>query len=107
MKRIARQGDITFLEVDNAARTNLPLKKEGTEVTVALGEATGHHHTLYSDTPMRFYGDSNAEYIELGEDAVFKHQEHHEFRVPGGTTYKIIREREYDYFERVIARVRD
>lgn len=112
-----RHGDVVLKPVDS-----LPLGKttKHGELTLAYGEVTGHHHTLY---PIRnlvtkeLPRDAGGHYIEeivsdgrrfikLDIDWFLRHQEHHEIKVPAGT-YEIGMEREYDPFQKIMRKVVD
>ncbi len=69
-------------------------------ITLALGEATGHHHDLCVTTadPADWWkqGEGLAEekFIEVSKPAEITHQEHATIRIPAGT-YRVTRQREY------------
>ena len=99
-----RQGDVLLKrisEIDSKA-TVIPDSK-----TVALGEATGHHHTFNGQVLL--YKTSELEepkYVEVKQDAVLEHQEHLSIQVPEGK-YEVIKEQEFNPFTKSISRTRD
>jgi hypothetical protein len=88
-----RQGDCLVI-----ACKEIPSNLKRTKmVTLALGEVTGHSHTIQTDGCVG-YADSEdalAEYIEVkGQSAQLTHQEHSTIEIPIGS-YKIVRQTEY------------
>jgi hypothetical protein len=88
----ARQGDVLIVcsAKSNGKRTKTK------KCTLALGESTGHHHTIESGA-IGFASDevSLAEYIEVEEKlADLEHQEHATIPVPKGN-YEVARQVEY------------
>jgi len=81
-------------------------------LTLAAGEATGHHHTLYPVAAgvivESILDDKGAVYRfrVSGGDAELRHQEHHTLKIVPGV-YEITHEREYDYFENEMKKVVD
>lgn len=102
-KRAFRHGDVWLFEIDEIP-SNL---KEDKTKTLALGEATGHHHKMLDGAiVMKGYNDDI--YVDVQESiAKIIHQEHGEdigdatyrFKdVPKGK-YKAIIKRQYKYGE--------
>jgi len=92
MKRVIyRQGDVLIVPVDEIPSGLKRTKK----VTLALGEVTGHHHTIYGGA-VGFADDENglADYFEVnagsGEGATLTHQEHKNITIPPGKYQKVI-----------------
>ena len=92
-----------------------------TKCTVALGEATGHHHRFETATKgvevtaykqNYFFGNNNpqqCQYIAIeGKDgyATLTHEEHNPVTVPSGY-YKIDIVKEFDHFSQLERRVVD
>ena len=103
--KVIRQGDVLLKPVDKTIGT----KEELTEYTVAHGEQTGHHHTLYplvDGAKINLFTDKDRRFIELSDSWALRHQEHHEITIEPGT-YEIGMEREYDPFERMMKKVID
>ena len=99
MQKIYRQGDVLFVPVASIPSGKRVKRETG---TVALGEATGHHHSLAVEDLQR------AEVLECGDGlfvhvsvdgvringAVFTHQEHGPVTLPPGD-YRVTIQREY------------
>ena len=100
-----RQGDVLLKPVDKTSG----IKQELTEYTVAHGEQTGHHHTLYplvEGSKISLFTDANKRFIELTDSWMLRHQEHREIIITPGI-YEIGMEQEYDPFERIMKKVVD
>ena len=84
-----RQGDVLLKQV-----TELP---EGTRnintTTIALGEATGHHHT-FRNGQVQVLEANAILFAVVAEPSQLTHQEHDTITVPPGT-YEVVRQREY------------
>jgi hypothetical protein len=115
-----RQGDVIFIPTTETPEGGI---KRHNQLTVALGEATGHHHTLYPIRSAGLYAEelpenpeltpfieeftkNNKRFIKLDTEWLLRHQEHHEIRIPPGT-YEIGIEKEYDPFEENMKKVVD
>jgi len=138
-----QQGDVLMLRINdnqemlaeferfqknNTNRTLHSRKnpKESSVATLALGEATGHHHSIdvmhdeNKDVEVTRYfnnwqhnsranqGLGNVpEYFEVvGSDATIKHQEHNPITLPSGI-YRVRIVKEYDPFSGQISGVAD
>lgn len=104
---IYRHGDLSF----HPSKENIKeLKKIGSKSHVlALGEHTGHKHVITSvKGTCDIYQDEKTGELVLIIDgkAVVTHEEHKEIEFTTGT-YRMKQEREFDYFEGIIAQVRD
>lgn len=93
-----RQGDVLLIEVQELQIEGYSLSNSK---TVALGEATGHHHTFDGDVSVyEKQEESNMAINDKGmlvdvlNDSVLTHQEHAPIAVPKGK-YKRIIQREY------------
>ena len=89
MTKQYRQGDVWIELIDDSSAILDQSKKQ---VTLALGEATGHHHTLHCDKPIRF--DAGLTCVELKTPGRLTHQEHATIVLPPGR-YRVLRQREY------------
>jgi hypothetical protein len=99
-----RHGDVILKPASGVAFAEY--KKE---MTIALGEATGHHHTLYPNndsSKISLTEIDGRRFIHVDGDYFLRHQEHFEIQVPTGI-YEIIMEEEYDPFLRTLRRVVD
>jgi len=121
---VARHGDVMFYKVNkNSLKTNLTgSKKVKKELTVALGEMTGHHHTIYptkgsslnvlsqEDTKEVKPEDDFIYFTVEGAPVIVSHQEHDaEVLTPtkeDEVYYRVIQD-EYQPFENTIQRVAD
>lgn len=78
-------------------------------VTLAYGEATGHHHTIYVPNIEDMDAVKTADggwILTLRTEGVIKHQEHLPITLPAGV-YRIGREREHDWFSLATRKVID
>jgi hypothetical protein len=90
--RTYRQGDVILVPC-----ASIPDGlKQTKRVTLALGEVTGHHHTIHTGaTGYAADAKALAEYVEVtAASADLTHQEHSTIGVPTGT-YKVIQQVEY------------
>ncbi len=95
-KKIYRQGDVLIERIDGdipEAATKLP--REAGLVTLARGEATGHHHSI-ANRGVCMYQCEDGRYLNIGgkTPAVLFHQEHSKVELPPGR-YKVTIQREY------------
>jgi hypothetical protein len=96
---IYRQGDVLLIPVNSVPAGFKPLRSS--QVTLALGEVTGHHHSIY-DNATGYVADATeenpqvlAEYVVVESGtADLTHQEHDTISLPPGT-YQSIRQSEY------------
>jgi hypothetical protein len=86
--KMYRQGDVLLVQVDGCPED----AKKLDHMTVAWGEATGHHHSFTKDVELREKNDMV--WIVVDEPAELTHQEHATIVVDPGT-YKYVRQREY------------
>jgi hypothetical protein len=101
-KSVYRQGDVLILPI-NEIPNNLNRTKR---VTLALGEVTGHHHSI-SDGAVGYADDSDAlaDYFEVNdESADLTHQEHDTITLPKGKYRKVI---QVEYTPEAIRNVAD
>lgn len=103
----ARHGDVLLKRIKELPEGAKELQR-GKSVTIAEGEATGHHHTLYGSVPnaVILRGFDERRYVEIIEPVELRHQEHSTLSIEPGC-YEIGIEREYDYFEESMRRVVD
>ena len=100
-----RQGDVYLAPVSDARFAELMKagnfsEREGT--TLALGEATGHHHTfkggdvtVYQEpVPSGTSVNNIGMLVEVKETSVLRHQEHAAITIPSGKYIRTI-QREY------------
>ena len=95
-----QQGDVliqTVLEVKG---------KKLNHLTLAEGEATGHHHTI-TEGDAELYEHEGTMYLRVNsEEATITHQEHGAVTIPKGD-YIVKRVREYDHFAEEARNVAD
>jgi len=95
-----RHGDLILKRIDS-------IPKEATKtdnMTLALGEATGHDHTLQGNCQV--YEQSGTKFVKAEEKTVLTHQEHNTVKIDNGL-YRVDVEQEFDPFEKIIQKVRD
>lgn len=107
-EQIFRHGDLLIQRVPSIPKT----AKATNSRTLALGEATGHHHTFESgdvqvyDNPS-VQNDDPVKWFEVkSKKASLGHQEHKKIDLPQGI-YSLNIEREYNPFDNVIRQVTD
>jgi hypothetical protein len=92
--KLYRQGDVLVIPTKSIPAT----LKETKRYTLALGEATGHHHSILDGSAIGYATDENAlaEYVEVNapEGAPLTHQEHDTIVLPEGQ-YRVIGQVEY------------
>lgn len=98
MQKFVHQGDIPCYPYSGSV-TGERVKHNGS-LTLALGEATGHHHTIHVPKIEDMDAVKTADggwILTLRAPGVLKHQEHRDIiLVPG--VYRIGHEREKDWF---------
>jgi hypothetical protein len=90
---IYRQGDVLIIPV-----AEIPAGlKQTKRVTLALGEVTGHHHSI-TDAHCKGFAEgieALAEYLSVeGKSAELTHQEHSTISIAPGK-YQVVRQVEY------------
>lgn len=106
-KQFYHQGDVPCYPFEGQI-TGEKIAHNGS-VTLALGEVTGHNHTIYSSRieDMDAYKTADGGWIlTLRAPATIKHQEHKDITLAPGT-YRIGKEREYDWFQKAVRKVID
>jgi hypothetical protein len=107
MKIAARHGDLLIVKVDT-----IPAGLKLTNNVLAYGETTGHKHRLtgqvevFDNTDHRLMGTVPTKYFQALEPQELVHEEHKPIHIEEGM-YAVIHEREFDFFEQEIRRVRD
>lgn len=94
-----RQGDLLFTKVNDESGKN-----ESQKLVIAEGEQTGHHHVLVAQTDSVLLGDKTL--FTVKGKAKLVHPEHDTIDFPEGT-YMVTNEREWDYIENDLVKVRD
>lgn len=103
--KTARHGDILFRKINK-----LPEGAKEIEVTsrfvVAEGEHTGHKHVATAEKSFSIMALNELRFMVVDVPTKITHEEHAEIIIEEGI-YQIDQEREFDYFNEVIAQVRD
>lgn len=104
--KIFRHGDIGLIPTDSITNDFKPRQDN----VLAWGEVTNHSHRILpktiDDIVEIFENDKGELAIKVDGIAVMVHEEHKTIEIPTGT-YKINREREFDYFQMSTNRVQD
>lgn len=94
-----RQGDLLFKQVSDQ-----PKQVESKRLTIAEGEQTGHNHVLVAETDSVILGDRTL--FTVKGKAKLVHPEHDTIEFDSGT-YVVINEREWNYVDKLMEKVRD
>lgn len=107
MSNFRHQGDVSIHEYSGKIEGE-KVKHNGS-LTLAFGEATGHHHTItvpkIDDMEAVKLADGGW-LLTLKAEGTLRHQEHKPIIIPAGT-YRIGHEREFDWFQKVARKVID
>lgn len=96
----AQQGDVVIKMVSEVKGKRLNHK------TLALGEATGHHHTI-TEGDAELYEENGVLFLKVNsKEAKLTHQEHNPITLPIGN-YEIGIVREYDHLNDEVRNVAD
>ena len=87
-----RQGDVMAVRVDILPKNAKRVKCNGV-VTLALGEVTGHSHTV-THPDVEEFEMGGMRFFVIPEPCELRHQEHDAITLPPGT-YRVVRQREY------------
>lgn len=97
---LIQQGDVLIKSVKQIKGKKL------NHLTLAKGEATGHHHTI-TEGDAELYEDNGVLYLRVfSKKATLTHQEHHAVEIPCGD-YEIGIVQEYDHFAEEARHVQD
>lgn len=96
----AQQGDVLIFKIEGVKGKKL------NHLTLAKGEATGHHHTI-TEGEAELFEENGTLYLRVNSDeAKVTHQEHGTVTLPKGD-YQIGIIKEYDHFSEEAKNVRD
>ncbi len=104
MKRFcARQGDLLFEEVDAIPASAKKQTPVNGRIILALGEATGHHHsiTVSQRDPADWWKEDDAadmggdQFVTSHKSVTVEHEEHGAVALPPNKTIRVRRQREY------------
>lgn len=104
IKEIGRHGDLSFRKVEKEIKG-----KRSKSVVLAEGEFTGHFHRLTATegASVTLLEENGEMFFAVeGGNADLSHEEHNTITFKEGT-YKVIHEREHDYFLEESRRVLD
>jgi len=87
-----RQGDVLIVPVD--AVPALTIVKNGRQLVLAEGEATGHAHTVPASKGSLGIDAGGVMYLTIDELTEVRHQEHAAIPLAPGR-YRVTRQREY------------
>lgn len=97
---VFQQGDVLLKKVSEVKGKKL------NHLTLALGEATGHHHTI-TKGEAELYDHEGTLFLKVKSDeAQLTHQEHNMITLPKGD-YQVGIVQEYDHFAEEARRVQD
>lgn len=99
-----QQGDVIIkkLSTDKSAIKMIKLD----HLTLALGEATGHHHTI-TEGEAELYEENGVLFLKVNsKEAKLTHQEHNPITLPRGN-YEIGIVKEYDHLNDEVRNVAD
>lgn len=97
-----QQGDVIVFHEEKLPKNLRPIKGK----TVALGEATGHHHTFYGGDVCLYEDENKTIWGEINSPTMLKHQEHKPIDFKPGI-FRIGIVREYDHVEKLSRKVVD
>lgn len=101
--KIYRHGDLLIREIKELPKDLKKLE----HTTLALGEATGHHHTLIKTKGVQVYENEQLlKFFVVKEPTDLTHQEHKTIVIEPAK-YEVIIEREFDPFSDLIRQVKD
>ena len=108
MEKWIRHGDVIIKQITATEYEQMDASPKN-NLTIAYGEATGHHHTLQAET-----GTAQVLVSATNEAVAFKvdqktdliHQEHNTLQIPKGY-YRVEFEKEYEPLEQTQRRVYD
>lgn len=90
----ARQGDVLIEEIKALPAGLTKQKAVGGRVVVALGEATGHHHSLAANAADWWKDGAGEQFLDVKAATGLEHQEHGTIALPAGFK-RVVRQREY------------
>ena len=87
-----QQGDVLIIKTKEVKGKKLD------HVTLALGEATGHHHSITKGDALLFEDENGTLFLDVkSSEAELTHQEHKPVTIKKGK-YRVGIVREYDHF---------
>lgn len=94
--KMVRQGDILLMSAsEQITETAQKIETVNDRIVVALGEVTGHSHTIDGSTATMYRDEVlNREWLVVDTDTEMVHQEHAPVTIEQGT-WLVVRQREY------------
>lgn len=106
-QKIFRHGDVLIFELSQEYESIFNKIEETKQLTLALGEVTGHKHLLEGDLELLKEDTLTQEMIfKVRSSAVLTHQEHDTI-VLGKGIYLKVNQVEFDPFLNIIQTIRD
>jgi hypothetical protein len=93
MKQI-RQGDVLLRRVSQIPPNATPEPPQRGKIVLALGEVTGHSHTIDADAA-DWWKDGEEQYVHVTQPTEVRHQEHGPLGLAPGERFIKIQQREY------------
>ena len=79
-----RQGDVLLTKISFLPE-GLKKKEYEKKIILAIGEATGHHHSVeVTETTESFVDEAGILYLKFDEQTILEHQEHAPITLPEG-----------------------
>lgn len=107
--QIVRHGEVILKQVSELPK-DIVLELETKKHIVAHSE-TGHHHVLESKTPFQVFKKDDEVYISMTEMAELWHQKTgkdvHAPHKLSPAIFKVVIKKQFDYFAKKMANVRD
>lgn len=97
MSKAIRQGDILVIPCPTIPASALPVAPQNGRLIVALGEATGHHHSFPIGPRIALFRDDvggGALYLKASAPVALEHQEHSALVIDKGT-HRVINQRTF------------
>jgi len=88
-----RQGDVLIERVQSIPKDLKKQKPENGRIILALGEATGHHHSIDAKAA-DWWKSGEEQFVTVREQTEVVHQEHAAIALPPGK-YRVQRQVEY------------
>jgi hypothetical protein len=92
--KMLRQGDVLLVRVKNIPKTAVKQTPINGRIVLALGEVTGHSHTIDSDAA-DWWKDKMTEYVTVKTSTPAVHQEHGPLPLEKWENYRKVQQREY------------
>jgi hypothetical protein len=89
-----RQGDVLIIRSRRPRKAVTVVAPELGRLILARGEATGHHHSVASETATLSLDEGGTMYLTVAQLTEVRHQEHAPITLSPGT-YRVRRQREY------------